>query len=348
MTEFKRIAIDTSKHVFTLHGVDRNDQVVLRRNLRRAQVEPFFAKLPPTEVVLEACGASHHWGRLLQANGHIVRLIPAQYVKPFVKRGKNDRNDAEAIGEAASRPAMRFVPVKSAEQQAQACVLGIRELMVRQRTQLVNALRGHAGEFGVVAAQGAGGVAALRAAIAAATLPETASDMLNFLGRQIDALDREIAGLDAKLMAQHKANSVSRLLAGIPGIGPIGALTLALKVDPARFKSGRHLAAWIGLTPKERSSGGKQRLGGIGRAGDERLRQLLVLGATAVIRHAVPGKTTIPNRQKPRASASVWLVSLLERRPRQVAAVALANKMARIAWSMMASGEAYRRQLPAA
>jgi transposase len=350
VVEYKRIAIDTSKHVFTLHGVDAQDRVVLRRDLRRAQVEPFFAALPPTTVVLEACGASHHWGRVLGAAGHIVRLIPPQYVKPFVKRSKNDRNDAEAISEAASRPTMRFVPVKTAETQAQAAVLRVRELLVRQQTQLINSLRSQAGEFGVVTAKGPAGQAALRDAVAQADMPQAARQILEFLGQQIDRLAGEIASLNAKLKAMHKANPVSRLLADIPGIGPIGALTLAVRIDPTQFKSGRHMAAWMGLTPKERSTGGKQRLGGISRAGDERLRQLLVLGATAVTRYAKPGqaqaRTTKP--RKPSASASPWLLSLLERRPRKVAAVALANKMARIAWAMMTSGEEYRRHVLAA
>jgi transposase len=338
VVEFKRIAIDTSKSVFTLHGVDAQERPVLRRDLRRARMEPFFAKLPPTEVVLEACGGSHHWGRTLQAMGHRVRLIPPQYVKPFVKRAKNDRNDAEAISEAASRPTMRSVAIKSAEQQAQAMVLSVRELLVGQRTQLINAVRGHAAEFGVVAAKGTSQVTALLAAVAGNTaVPQAAREMLVLLGRQVDHLDREIARLDTKLMARHKAHPVSRLLAGIPGIGPIGALTLALRIDPAQFESGRHFSAWIGLTPREHSSGGKQRLGGISRAGDERLRQLLVLGATAVIQHAKPG----------RPGVSPWLLSLLERRPRKLAAVALANKMARIAWAMMTSGEAYRQGSPA-
>jgi transposase len=339
MVEFKRIAIDTSKSVFTLHGVDAQDRPVLRRDLRRAQLEPFFAKLAPTDVVLEACGGSHYWGRRLQAMGHRVRLIPPQYVKPFVKRAKNDRNDAEAISEAASRPTMRSVAIKSAEQQAQAIVLSARELLVGQRTQLINALRGHAAEFGVVAPKGTSQVATLLVAIAGNdAVPQAARELLALLGRQVDHLDREIARLDAKMLVQHKANPVSRLLAGIPGIGPIGALTLALRVDPAQFQSGRHFSAWMGLTPREHSSGGKHRIGGISRAGDERLRQLLVLGATAVIQHAKPG----------RRAASPWLLSLLERRPRKLAAVALANKMARIAWAMMTSGEAYRQAAPVA
>lgn len=282
----------------------------------------------------EACGGSHHWARVLWAQGHRVRLLPPQYVKPFVKRSKNDRNDAEAICEAAGRPGMRFVPVRSAEQQAATVVLSVRELLVHQRTQLVNALRGHASEFGVIAAKGTSRVAALLEAVTSdAAMPPAAREMLAYLGRQIAHLDAELARLDARLMAQHKANPVSRLLADIPGIGPMGALTLTLRIDPRQFKSGRHFAAWLGLTPKERSTGGRQRLGGISRAGNERLRQLLVLGATAVIKVARPGK---PNTMP-------WLLGLLARRPRRLAAVALANKMARIAWAMMTSGEAYRR-----
>jgi transposase len=332
--ELKRLAIDTSKHVFTLHGVDEKDRPVLRRNVRRPQLEAVLAKLAPTEVVLEACGGSHHWGRVLQAQGHTVRLIPPQYVKPFVKRGKNDRNDAEAISEAAARPGMHFVPVKPAARQAEAMVLQVRELLVKQRTQLVNALRGHATEFGVVAAKGTGKVTGLLAAIEADPgVPPTAQVMLAFLGQQIERLDEEIAALDEQLMRLHKANPPSRLLAEIPGVGPIGALSLSLTVEAGQFRSGRHFAAWVGLVPKEHSTGGKQRLGGISRQGNERLRQLLVVGAMAVISAAArPGAS----------SASPWLRRLLERRPRKVAAVALANKMARIAWAMMTSGEAYR------
>jgi len=339
MGEIKRIAIDTSKSVFTLHGVDGQERPILRRNLRRQELVAFFERLPPTEVVLEACGGSHHWARTLQALGHTVRLIPPQYVKPFVKRAKNDRNDAEAISEAAARPEMRCVPLKSAERQAQAMLLSVRELLVRQRTQLVNALRGHAAEFGLVAPLGDKGAARLLAEAAGdASLPHAAAAALALLGREIARLAARLAEIDAKLIAQHKAMPTSRLLAGIPGVGPIGALSLTLRVDPGQFKSGRHFASWLGLVPRERSSGGKQRMGGISRAGDERLRQLLVLGATAVIRHAKPG----------RASVSAWLLSLLQRRPRKLAAVALANKMARIAWAMMTSGEAYRRPSPAA
>jgi transposase len=333
--ELKRISIDTSKNVYTLHGVDGQERAVLRRNLKRSQVEKWFSGQASTEVVLEACGGSHHWARVLGALGHRVRLIPPQYVKPFVKRGKNDRNDAEAISEAASRPSMRYVPVKTAEQQARAMVLSVRELLVKQRTQLVNALRGHAAEFGVIAAKGIDKLATLVALIAAdAAVPAEAQEAIGVLAGQIEQIAEQLRALDRKLLTLHEATPMSRLLGEIPGVGPIGALSLVLTVDAGQFKSGRHFAAWLGLVPKERSTGGKQRLGSISREGNERLRQLFVLGATAVVRYAKPGSK----------SASKWLLELLERRPRKVAAVALANKMARIAWAMMTSGEAYRRQ----
>ncbi len=333
--ELMRIAVDTSKHVFTLHGVDANGAAVLRRDLRRGAFEAFMAKLAPTEVALEACGGSHHWARRLGAMGHSVRLIPPQYVKPFVKRGKTDRADAEAICEAAGRPSMRFVPVKTAERQGEIAVLRTRELLVRQRTQLVNALRGHAAEFGLVVPLGIAQVEALLTKVAAdPAVPQVAREMLALLGGQIEGIDAQLAEIDARLLAMHKADEVSRRLVRVPGIGPITAISLVLSVDAEQFEDGRHLAAWIGLTPRAHSSGGKQRLGGISRAGHERLRQLLVVGAMAVIRHASRAGTRL---------ASPWLTQLLARKPRKLAAVALANKTARIVWAMMARGEAYRQ-----
>lgn len=332
--EYKRIGIDISKHVFTLHGVDDLEQPVLRRNLKRSEMEAFFSKVSATEVVMEACGGAHHWGRVLGAMGHRVRLLPAQYVKPFVKRSKNDRTDAAAICEAASRPGMSSVPVKSVQQQADAMILKHRELLVAQRTAAINALRGHAAEFGVIAAKGTAQVKTLAAMLAAdEALPAVARALFVRMGEHIDQLDRQIEALEAELLALHKASQVSRSLAEMPGIGPAIAITVALTVDPKHFASGRHFAAWLGLTPKEHSTGGKQRLGRISKAGNERLRQLLVVGATAVIRHAKPGARC----------ASLWLLKLLERKPRKLAAVALANKMARILWAMMAHGEAYRQ-----
>jgi transposase len=334
--ELKRIAIDTSKHVFTLHGVDEQERPVLRRDLKRHQLEQFFTKLAPTEVVMEACGGAHHWGRLLSKLGHRVRLIPAQYVKPFVKRGKNDRADAEAISEAASRPTMPSVPVKSAEQQAGAMILKHREMLVAQRTQAINALRGHAAEFGVIAAKGTAQVQSLLDKLAGeAAVPDAARGMFAQMGQHIMVLDERIAVLDKELAALHANNPLCQRLAKVPGIGPVAAVTLALTVSPEHFASARHFAAWLGLTPKEHSTGGKQRLGRISKAGNERLRSLLVVGATAVIRHVRPG----------RPSATAWLLQLLERKPRKLAACALANKMARIIWAMMVRGEPYR--LPA-
>ena len=336
MTDITRLAIDTSKSVFTLHGVDIAGRAILRRNLRRRELLSFCERLPPIEVALEACGVSHHWGRALLALGHRVRLIPPQYVKPFVKRSKNDRNDAEAISVAAAQPSIGSVAVKSAEQQAAAMLLSVRELLVRQRTQLVNAMRGHAAEMGVVAPLGEKGLRELRADDAA--VPMAAKQAIALLGREAERLETRLRAIDATLMQQHKANPVSRRLAAIPGIGPIGALSLAVRVDPKQFASARHFAAWLGLVPRECSTAGKQRLGGISRAGDERLRQSLVLGATAVIQHAKPG----------RPATSPWLLNLLGRKPRKLAAVALANKMARIVWAMMTSGEAYRPRPAAA
>ncbi|MBV9531822.1 MAG: IS110 family transposase [Bradyrhizobium sp.] len=337
--KFKRIAIDISKHVFTLHGVDEQERPVLRRDLKRTEVDFFFGKLEGTEVVIEACGGAHYWGRVLTRLGHKVRLIPAQYVRPFVRRAKNDRTDAEAINDAASRPGMPCVPLKTAQHQAELIILKHREMLKGQRTQAINALRGHAAEFGLVAAKGTAQVQPLLDKLAAdPAIPAVARAMFMRIGEHIAGLDRQIAAVDADLLAQHKANPVSQLLAEVPGIGPITAITLARGVEPAAFASGRHFAAWLGLTPKEHSTGGKQRLGRISKAGNERLRSLLVVGAMAVIRHAKPGKP----------STSAWLLALLARKPRKLAAVALANKTARIVWAMMARGEAYRRRPVAA
>jgi transposase len=329
------IAMDTSKHVFTLHGVDERGKVLLRRELRRQQLERFFAKLPPMDVVLEACGGSHHWGRVLTALGHRVRLIPPQYVKPFVKRSKNDRIDAEAIAEAAQRPSMRFVPVKSAEMQAEAMILSVRALLLKQQTQLVNAIRGHAAEFGVIAAKGTQNVAALlERVVADPAVPAAAQAMFRELGAALAQVSARVAEQERKLAALHKSNAMSRQLAEVPGIGPVGGLTMALTVDARQFQSGRHFAAWLGVTPKQNSTGGKHRLGKISREGNEQLRALLVNGATAVVRYVNPEQ----------GKGSAWLQALVQRRPRKVVAVALANKMARVVWAMMMSGEAYRRQ----
>jgi transposase len=328
-----RIGLDTSKHVFQLHGVDQQEQPVLRRQLRRREVEKFFAKLAPTRIALEACGASHHWARVLRGLGHEAVLIPPQYVKPYLKRGKNDAHDAEAICEAMSRPGMRFVPVKSAEDQAALMLLRVRDLLVKQRTMLINAIRGHAAEFGVVGAKGPQKVASLLERVAEdAAVPALARELLGLLAGQLAAIETRLARLDAKLMARHKVDPRSQLLATIPGVGPIGAVSFALKVpDAAAFRSGRHFAAWLGITPREHSTAGRQRPGRISREGDEGLRRLLVLGATAVIQQAKPGR------------ASPWLLQLLARKPKKLAAIALANKMARVIRAMLVSGEIYRQ-----
>jgi transposase len=328
-----RIGLDTSKHVFQIHGVDENEQPLLRRQIRRSEVEKFFAKLPPTRIGLEACGASHYWARVLRGLGHEVMLIPPQYIKPYVKRGKNDAIDAEAICEAMSRPTMRFVPVKSAEQQAALTMLGVRDLLVKQRTMLINAIRGHAAEFGVTAAKGPKQVPELLGRLATdERAPVLAREMIGMLASQLNGVEIKLKAIEARLMAWHRQDQTSQCLATIPGIGPIGGVSFALKVpDPKAFRSGRHFAAWIGITPREDSTAGRQRLGKISRAGDEDLRRLLVLGATAVIQQAKPGR------------ASPWLLGLLAKKSKKVAAVALANKMARIVWAMMVSGETYRR-----
>jgi transposase len=327
-----RIGLDTSKHVFQIHGVDENEKLVLRRQIRRSEVAKFFAKLAPTRIGIEACGASHHWARLLRGLGHEVLLMPPQYVKPYVQRGKNDTIDAEAICEAMSRPKMRFVPVKTAESQAALMMLGVRDLLVKQRTMLINALRGHAAEFGVTAPKGPQQVAELLRRVAAEeSVPALAREMLGVLANQLEVLNAKLKALEARLMAWHRQNQTSQCLATIPGIGPIGGVSFALKVpDPKAFRSGRHFAAWIGITPRENSTAGKHRPGKISREGDESLRRLLVLGATAVIQQAKAGR------------ASPWLLGLLARKPKKLAAVALANKMARILWAMMVSGETYR------
>jgi transposase len=261
--QYKRIAIDTSKHVFTVRGVDEHERPVLRRNLKRTEMEAFFGKLAPTEVVMEACGGAHHWARLLSRLGHQVRLIPAHYVKPFVKRAKNDRTDAAAINDAASRPDMPTVPVKSAEQQANSMILKHRELLVGQRTAAINALRGHAAEFGIIAAKGTAQIEPLQRLADDEAVPAVAKAMFVQMGEHIAALDQRIEALEAELLALHKAAPMSQLLAAVPGIGPITAITLSLSVEPAHFASGRHFAAWLGLTPREHSTGGKPRLGKI-------------------------------------------------------------------------------------
>ena len=333
MEQIIRIGMDTSKHIFQLHGVDAAERPVLRKRLGRKQMVAFFAKLPPTVIGIEACGAAHYWARVLSEFGQEVKLIAPQHVKPYVMRNKNDGRDADALCEATGRPRMRFVPVKTAEQQAALMLAGLREQMIARRTQLSNAIRGYAAEFGATAAKGLDKIETLLADIAQdESVPALARDIFAMQGRDYARLQVELKAIEARLMAWHRANADSRRLAQIPGVGPIGATALVMKTpDPRAFSSGRHFAAWLGLTPKDHSSGGKTRLGKITRAGDERLRSVLVAGATAVIQQVKHG----------RGHPSPWLVALLKRKPPKLAAVALANKIARIAWKLMTTGESY-------
>ena len=334
MSKIIRIGIDTSKSVFQLHGVDEAENPVLRKKLSRNQMLDFLSKLPPLKIGLEACGASHHWARELRGFGHEVVLLPPQYVKAYVKRGKTDAADAEAICEAMSRPTMRFVTVKTPDEQAAQMLIGLREQFVRRRTQLSNTIRGYAAEFGYVAAKGLSHLPCILDEIRAdEMLPDLAMEIIETLARDFERVGTEIAALNRRLQQAHRSSEVSKRLAEMPGVGPVAGIMLQAKVGVAKeFRSGRDFAAWIGLTPKNHATAGKNRLGVITRAGDERLRSVLVVGATAVIGHwRRTGRTGWP-----------WLENLIARKPPKLAAVALANKMARMAWKMMTSGENYR------
>ena len=335
MTEVITIGVDIAKSVFQIHAVDDAGEPVIRRQLRRRQVVPFFRKLPPCLVGMEACATSHHWAREIAKRGHEVRLMPPRYVKPYVKRNKNDAADAEAICEAVRRPTMRFVPVKTVEQQSVLMLHRTRQLFVRQRTSLINAIRAHMAEFGIVAGVGRNGVEALLKLITEGRderMPAEARECLMALAAQLELIKRQIVEADRRVLAWHRSSETSKRLEAIPGVGPLVASALVASVpDPMVFRSGRDLSAWIGLVPKQHSTGGKERLGNISKAGTRYLRKLLVVGALSVIRRAKQlGYTRHP-----------WLVGLLARRSSKIAAVALANKMARIAWAMMARNESF-------
>ena len=330
------IGFDIAKSVFQVHCVDAAGQVVIRRQLKRRHVLAFFQKLPPCLIGIEACASSHHWSRELQALGHSVRLMPPAYVKPYVKRQKNDATDAEAICEAVARANMRFVPTKTPEQQSGLVLHRTRQLFIRQLTAVSNAIRAHLAEFGIVAPIGRNGVEELLLAVMDTNdnrVPEVARMCLAALGAQLRRFKEQILEFDRLITAWHRSNEMSKRLDDIPGVGPALATALVASVaDPRAFRSGRDFSAWIGLVPKQHSSGGKDRLGSISKQGDRYLRSLFVIGALAVIRYAKIHGT----KHRP------WLTALLARRPTKIAAVALANKIARMAWAMMAKGERYK------
>lgn len=333
MGQVVTIGLDIAKSVFQVHGVDAEGQVVVRRQVRRAELLKFFGKQPACLVGIEACASGHHWARELAGLGHRVRLMPPSYVKPYVKRQKNDAADAEAICEAVTRPTMRFVEVKSPEQQSVMVLHRVRQTLMRQRIQLSNAIRGHMAEFGLVAPIGREGLQSLvQLAEGGGRMPEEAGVCLGLLASQLQLVNAQVLEADRRIRTSARSTDVGRRLMTIPGVGPLLASALVAAVpDPKAFKRGRNLAAWIGLVPKQNSSGGKERLGGITKAGDRYLRQLLVLGALAVVRYAERHGTRRP-----------WLLQLLARRATKVATVALANKTARMAWAVMTSGESYR------
>ena len=329
------IGVDLAKSVFQIHGADERGAVSLRKKLRRAQVVSFFSGLAPCVVAMEACASAHYWAREIAAVGHEVRLIPPAYVKPFVKRQKNDAADAEAICEAAQRPTMRFVLPKSAEAQAAAVVFRTRDLLVRQRTQLINALRGHLAEFGFVVPQGPGHVTKLITLVEdpSSDMPIAARTILSVLSQTFQAIQLKIALLDREIAARAKTDETARRLMTIPGIGPVVATAIvALAPAASTFRRGRDFAAWLGLTPRQHSSGGKERLGRTTRMGERSLRRLRILGASAV--------TKVAARHPTRASA--WLAGMLARKPRMLVTVALANKIARTVSALMAHGGSYR------
>ena len=329
------IGLDLAKNVFLVHGIDATEKVVVRKQLRRGQLIKFFEPLAPCLIGMEACATAHHWARKFRKFGHDTRLMPPTYVKAYVKRGKNDAADAAAICEAVTRPSMRFVPIKSVEQQSALMLHRTRDLLIRQRTQLINALRAHLAELGLVAAKGHEGLQQLVIAVTESSderLPNNARFACQAIIAQLHAVQIQINGLDKRVTQAHRANADSKRLEAIPGFGVIlSTAVVATMTDPKAFRTGREFAAWIGLVPRQNSTGGKERLGSISKQGDRYLRRLFVLGAISIVRTALTRPDKYP-----------WVTELLGRRPTKVVAVALANKMARVAWAVLARGETYR------
>lgn len=340
------IGLDIAKSVFQVHGVNERGEVEFKRRLRRAQLLGYFAALPASRIGLEACGGAHHWARELTRLGHEARLLPPAYVKPYVKRGKSDALDAEAICEALQRPNMRFVPVKSRAQQGALVVHKVREQLVRTRTKLVNLLRAHMGEFGIVAAAGIGKIGELAAVIADASderLPQPARRALEGVVRQLAALDGDIKTLEGEIKALAKSDEAALRLATIPGVGPIIASAIAASVPDAKlFRSGRHFAAWLGLTPKQNASALKDRRGAVSKMGNRYLRTLLVLGATSMVRRAQRTKAPAEDPHGAPHTAPAFIARLLAKKPARLVTVAYAAKMARIIWALLAHGGTYR------
>ncbi|WP_114947576.1 IS110 family transposase [Microvirga calopogonii] len=341
MGEVSTIGLDLAKNVFQVHGADASGAVLFRKKLRRHQVLTFFAAQPSCTVAMEACGSSHYWAREIRRLGHQVRLIPPAYVKPFVKRQKNDAADAEAICEAAQRPTMRFVAPKSEQAQAAAIVFRARDLLVRQRTQIINALRGHLAEFGLIVAKGPAHVPHLVQAVEdeAEPIPELARPILRMLVATLHRLDEQIAGLDREVARRAKEDETARRLMTIPGVGPVTAVALAALAPPAEtLRCGRDFAAWVGLTPLQRSTGGKQKLGATSKMGERTLRRLLIIGANSVLLQVARNG----------APSGSWIARMVAHKPPMLVRVALANKMARIVWALLARGEVYRAPAAAA
>jgi transposase len=341
VSEVTTIGLDIAKNVFHAHGADGSGRALFSRKISRAKLLEFFARQPQCTVALEACGGAHHWGRELTHLGHDVKLIPPAYVKPFVKRHKNDAVDAEAICEAAQRPNMRFVAIKSEEQQASGLVFRTRYLLVRQRTQLINAVRGHLTEYGWVAPKGPSYVAMLGDLLEdeiGSSLPEAAKAMFRTMLALLDELNDRIRDLDKEIARRAREDAIARRLMTIPGVGPITATAIAALAPPAEtFAKGRDFAAWLGLVPRQLSTGGKQKLGSITKMGERTLRRLLIIGSSSVVLQA----------SKRGAPAGSWLEQMLARKPRMLVTVALANKTARIIWALLMSEEDYRAPVAA-